>query len=53
MEEETRDILCRTIADTSPPKGPTRVIRARLAAICKVELKLPEHGPMRSPRKFG
>ncbi len=53
MEEEARDILRRTVGEAPPPKDLGRAIHARFAALGRVELELPERGPMRPPPEFG
>ena len=53
MEEEARDILCRTVGGPPPPKDLGRAIHARFAALGGVDLELPERGPMCPPPKFG
>ena len=52
MEEEARDILCRTISQASPPKDLGRAIHAHFAALGGIDLELPERGPMRPPLEF-
>ena len=52
MEEETRDILRRTVGEAPPQKDLGRAIHARFATLGGVELELRERGPMRRPAKF-
>lgn len=53
MEEEARDILSRAVGTPPPPKDLGRAIHARFAALGRVDLELPERGPMRPPPDFG
>ncbi len=52
MDEETHDILRRTVGEAPPPKDLGRAIHARFSALGGVELELPEGNPMRPP-EFG
>ena len=55
MEEETRDILRRTVGEAPPQKDQKdlgRAIHARFATLGGVELELRERGLMRRPAKF-
>ena len=52
MEEEAREILRDVVGETTPPGNLAAAIRARVAGIGGVELKLAERDAMREPPRF-
>jgi antitoxin FitA len=52
MEEEARNILRKEVGEPAPPANIAAAIRARIAPLGGVELKLPPREPMREPPRF-
>ncbi|MFN7649157.1 MAG: FitA-like ribbon-helix-helix domain-containing protein [Acidobacteriota bacterium] len=52
MEEETREILRRLMAEITPPRDHTAAVGARVVPAARVDLDLPAREEMREPQPF-